>query len=94
MGLVEKNLKILDYLYKQKEEETVIQDEEVNESNNIDIKKQNNNNQSQSSNQIPPHGEKIDRNSNTKSMNSRKSSDACPGKEKKREINLKGTQLT
>lgn len=85
MGLVEKNLKILDYLYKQKEEETVIQDEEINENNIVDIKKKKSNNDSLSSNEKAARGEKNDANSNSKSMNSRKSSDALSGKEKKRE---------
>ena len=85
MGLVEKNSSILDYLYKQKEEELLISDIQI-----IEERKENNKSSINegSSNEINRNSQ-IEKNegNSTKSMSSKRSSDSntLGGKEKKRE---------
>jgi len=85
MGLVEKNSSILDYLYKQKEEELLISDIQI-----IEERKENNKSSINegSSNEINRNSQ-IEKNegNSTKSMSSKRSSDTntLGGKDKKRE---------
>lgn len=88
MGLVEKNPQILDYLYKQKEEELIIDDTVVEEENKFNRKNNKLNNQNNQSLIDSTNNSQIDK-QYSNSMDSKRSSGVnsitSNGKDKKRE---------
>jgi tRNA A-37 threonylcarbamoyl transferase component Bud32 len=89
MGLVEKNSQILDYLYKQKDEELIIYDTESGDGNTPSLKKNNLKNNRSSESQIDSTRNSQIEKTDNKSITSKRSSDVNSmsnnGKEKKRE---------